>query len=223
MSTLQQVRDWVRRQTESETEDLPNETIDPFILEGFNRTFAAERQWPFFQYAWSFTLTAGNVKIAMPDDGNTVAGITRLRDADENYNLVRIDHVEALDKFQGATLDTGEPEWFSVWNSEIHFWPQPTTERHYTLYGYRKPNWNGLGTEQLDGDTRLHEAIAHFATALVYAQWEDPELEATYMQRWAQHRDAVQRDVMRPDPHESIILNGGVLPPSRGTEVWLNV
>lgn len=213
MSTLQEVRDQVRTQLDLDTDDLSDTTADLFIREGFDRTMALEARWPFFEESWDLTLTSPATTLTLPSD---VAVIQRLRDTGENVNLVMIAQQFAEANFQGVQSTVSTPTLFSVWGSVIDLWPTPSAaDRTYTLRGYRKPTWTGTPGEELDGDERLHTAIFHYACSLAYAQMEDPELEAVYMQRWGALVEAIRRDLMRPQHQEPAILNGGLLPYQR--------
>jgi hypothetical protein len=209
VSTLQDLRDKIRLQTDLEDDDLPNEVADGFIREAFDRTFAVERKWPFFEYTWTLELADDATTLAMPTDPE-VAFISRLRSPDGTV-LLQIDQQTGEDNWEGDSSTSSDPEFFSVWANTISFWPTPTLEaRTYTMRGYRRPQWSGVAGTELDGDDRLHQAMAWYAVSLVYAQLEDTELESQYMQRWQNVVTAFRRDLTRPDYHEPLILNGGL-------------
>jgi hypothetical protein len=222
VSTLAQIREKVRTQTDLDSEDLPDTTLDGFIREAFNRTLAAERKWPFFEHTVTLTKSIGDTTIDMPIDPE-VAFIQRVRDSD-NYNLVHLAQQLAEETFQG-TQSTGTPQFFSVWDGVISLWPTPVSDEEltFTLRGYRKPTWTGVAGDELDGDGRLHLPIFHYAVSLAYAQLEDPELEADYLQRWSGLLGAIRGDVMRPQYHEPIIVNGGRQRPIRRSNVEWSV
>lgn len=206
MSTLQQIRDRVRTQTDLDVTDLPDATLDAYIREGLERTLAVERRWPFLQSSWTVSLP-GTTSTATLD--STVASVSRVRSSD-GYNVLQISQQLAEDTFEG-TAPTGQPEFVSLWGSTLTFWPSNDgVDRTYTLRGYRKPVWSGVAGTELDGDAHLHVAVMHYAVALTYAQLEDPELEAAYMQRWSGIVDAHRRELMRPQHDEPLILNGGM-------------
>lgn len=219
MSTLQNVRDKVRTQVDLDSEDLPDTTLDLFIREAFDRTFAAERRWPFFEETWGLTKSIGQTTIDLPT-GTEVTFIQRLRNSD-NLNLSHISQQLAEDNFEGVTA-TGTPEFFSIWGSVINLWPTPDsdTEQTFTMRGWRKPTWSGVAGTELDGDVRLHSPIGWYAVALTYAQLEDPELEQVYMNRWGSALAEIRKDIMRPQYHEPIILNGGRRKPWRRLVQW---
>lgn len=219
MSTLQNIRDKVRTQVDLDSEDLPDTTLDLFIREAFDRTFASERRWPFFEETWTLTKAIGDTTIDLPT-ATEVAFIQRIRSSD-NFNLTHISQQMAEDNFEGVT-STGTPELFSVWGEVINLWPTPDSaeELTYTMRGWRKPSWSGVAATELDGDVRLHAPIGWYAVALTYAQLEDPELEQVYMNRWGSALAEVRKDIMRPQYQEPIILNGGKRTPWRRLVQW---
>lgn len=213
MSTLQDIRDKVRTQTDLDDEDLVDLTLDGFIEEAFDRTFAREQRWPFFEYTWTLTKALDETTITMPTSPS-VAFVQRLR-SDAGVNLTHLGTQLAEETFQGDT-SVGTPDFFSMWGGVLSLWPTPTApEATYTLRGYRKPTWTGVAGSELDGDARLHLPIFHYAAALAYVQLEDSELASTYMQNWAAGVDAIHRNCMRPQSHEPLIL-------SQGARRWRN-
>lgn len=208
MSTLQETRDRIRLQMDLDSEDLPDGIADSFIKEGFDRTFAVEERWPFFETMWTLELVEGATTLEKPADVNFISSF---RDIGRGTRLIQIAQRVAEDNFVGV-LQPGEPNLFSVWGDTLQLWPPPTASaRTYQLRGYRKPIWGAAGIDVLDGDDRLHSAIAHYATALAYAQLEDPELESTYMRRWGDSVNVFRADLLRPQHHEPLVLNGGLM------------
>jgi hypothetical protein len=220
VSTLQQVRDKVRLQADLDEDDLPDATLDGYIREAFDQTFAVEARWPFFEYTWDLVKAEDATTIARPTVPE-VAFIQRFRDS-SNFNLLHIDAQQAEETFQGVISTTDTPEFFSVWGDVISLWPTPTAAAQtFTMRGYRKPTWSDTPSATLDGDTRLHLPIFHYAVALAYAQMEDPELEGTYMQRWGSTLNTIRRDIMQPQHAEPLILNGGSrIRSRRGLVAW---
>ena len=202
---LSEIRDAVRTQMDLDEDDLSNATLDMYIREGYNRTIQLERRWPFFESSWSVTSSGSSVSVP-----STLAGIASIRDTEENIRLIQIGSELAEDKFYGNS-SSGLPQYFSWWGSNITLYPTPTTDRGYTIRGWRKPtDWvaGGAATE-VDADERLHIPLFHYACSLAYAQLEDPELENTYMRRWAATAEQAHEDIMRPQHHEPLVYNGG--------------
>ena len=203
---LSEIRDAVRTQLDLDEDDLPNTTLDRYVREAYNRTIQMERRWPFFESSWTVT-SDSNGQITMP---STAAGVVSLVESNYNERLLLIGQEMAEDNFQGST-QYGNPDFYSLWGDTIYLWPTPAETYTYTLRGWRKPlDWvsSGAATE-VDADERLHIPIIHYAVSLAYAQLEDPELENAYMRRWAQTVERAHDDIMRPQHHEPLVLNGG--------------
>lgn len=208
MTTLGELRTYVRVQTETTASELPDATIDRFLREGFNRTIAAETTWPFYEENWVVTQTAGNAYATLPTD---VGIILALKDpSNQNFRLNMLSYEEAEDQyFRGEVSGTASE--FSIWKSIIYFWPSVTfdTDREYQLRGYRTPaDWlTGATTStEPDADSRLHLPLAHYAIALAYAQQEDLELEQQYMRRWQSDVEMARKAIMDPRHQRPVIM-----------------
>ena len=213
MTTIAELRAKVRSQTEQTSGELADATIDSFLQEAFNRTIAAETQWPFFEETWTLTQTAGNAYAALPLSGSDqeCSEIMSIVDTDNSrYRLRMLDHETAEDDFSGSTPTGGYAMEYSVWKNVVYFWPAVTftVDRDYQLRGYRYPtDWlAGASTTEPDCDSRLHLPLAHYATALSYAKQEDETLEATYMDRWQRDVEIIRKVIMDPMQHRPLVF-----------------
>lgn len=210
MSTLTEMRDAVRTQLDLDVDDLGDTLLDQYLREGHDRTFAAEERWPFFESSWTLTVPAGLQSINL--FGLSVNFLLSLRNS-SNKELVQIPEQFGEDNFQGETGAVDEPLLFSVWANQLRFWPAITvsaTDTTFSARGYRDPIWLSTPSAERDGDERLHSAIIWYACSLAYAQLEEVELEAQYLQRWTMVKEDIRRQVMQPRHHTPMILNGGV-------------
>lgn len=208
MTTIAELRAAVRSQTEQTSGELSDATIDRYLQEAFNRTVAAETQWPFYEETWTLTQTAGNAYAALATD---VSEIMSIVDTDNNrYRLRMLDHETAEDDYSGPTPTSGYAMEFSVWKNVVYFWPAVTftTDRDYQLRGYRHPtDWlAGPSTTEPDCDSRLHLPLTHYAIALSYAKQEDETLEATYMERWQRDVEIARQAIMDPPHHRPLVF-----------------
>lgn len=231
MTTLAELRALVQQQTETGETELPSSTIDDYLKQGFERTVNAEVRWPFYQKTWTLTQTTGEYTISMPTDLD-IPGIMSFRDTDRNVRLSYIDSEEAEDRFGGIGSANGSQPWyFTVWADTITLWPNTTytEDKDYALRGYRLPlAFPTSSTDSPDCDSRLHDALAHYATALAYAQQEDLELENQYMRRWQQDVELARQIIMSsPQAHPLImgpsaehITPIGPRYRSRGSRAW---
>lgn len=202
---LSELRDAVRTQLDLDEDDVANTTLDMYIREGYDRTIQLERRWPFFETTWDVTSTGAS--IAVPA---TLAGVSSVIDVDNNVRLVQIGTELAEDKFYGNNAQ-GTPKYFSWWGNTLTLYPSPSANTDYRIRGWRKPtDWISAGAaSEVDADERLHLPLFHYACSLAYAQLEDTELENTYMRRWAATTQQAHDDIMRPQHHEPLVLNGG--------------
>lgn len=211
MTTLAELRQLVRQQTETTEAELPNVTIDDYLAQAFERTVNAEIQWPFYETTWSLTQGIGDSFLTMPADAGG-PGIMSLYDVDRDARLIQIAPEEAEDRFYGRTVSFTKPINYSLWSNKIQLWPQVTftVERTYTLRGFRKPTpfpvTGGLTTQEPDCDSRLHKCLAHYATALAYIQQEDMELENQYMRRWQADVEMARGVIMEPSHHRPMVM-----------------
>lgn len=227
MATLAQLREYVRRQTETTDSELPNETIDAFLREGFNRTINRVNRWPFYESRWVLTVPADAASLPLPADVNTGA-ITSLHNL--NARLQMITQEAAQDLYLPAVVPNLAWYEFSIWGRELFLWPKtvPTVDTELVLLGYRLPrDWVSQGdAAEVDADARLHWPLAHYAIALAYAQQEDEVLETTYMTRWQNDVDVAISSIMEPAHDTPLTMGGGkrvssvVTPAGLGTLGW---
>ena len=204
---LGDIRKAVRDRVELDETDLPNDILDPFIQEGFDRVIQLETRWPFYEKVWTFPMAAEAVSFALPSD---VAELAAIRTA--NNRLTKIQHRDGED-YYGFDSAAGEPCHWSKVGSDIYVWPPPSAEAQIVLRGWRLPlDWiaSGAGTV-VDADTRLHRPIVNYALSVVYAQQEDEVLSGQYLGMFEQGAALARQAVMRPWKEETLTLGDGRL------------
>lgn len=191
----------VRTQADVLNEIVPtDDSIKQFLEEAFIRTIAAENQWPFYEQTWQLNQIAGDFFAALPGDAKQT-NINSLYDLEKEFRLDLVDFNTAEDRWSGLA---GAGEFilnFSLWGGLAYFWPRVIFEedKAYRLRGYRaSKTWDNNDAAEPDCDLRLHMPLAHFATALVYAQQEDEQLEDVYMGRWQRDVEIVRESIMEP-------------------------
>ena len=132
-----------------------------------------------------------------------------------NYNGVKmrqLDQTEAEYQFGNDIVDgTAEPVFYSLWSGQVFFWPRRRVpvDTDFLLRGYRKPLTTfDQTTGQVDADPRLHQALAHYAVALAYAQQEDEYLESNSMERWQRDVESARQAIMDPAHNRPIFMYG---------------
>lgn len=213
MSTIADLRLIVRRQTEQTSAELTDATIDTYLQEAFNRTIAAETQWPFYEETWTLTQQIGDSTVDLPASGGVqeCSEILSLVDTDnDNFRLTMIDYETAEDEWFGNYNTSGYAVEYSLWKNTIYLWPAVTftATRSYRLRGYRYPtDWlAGASTTEPDCDSRLHLPLAHYAIALSYAKQEAPELERLYMERWQRDVEIARQAIMDPGHQRPLMM-----------------
>lgn len=218
MATLAELRSKVRSQTQTTDAILTDSEVDSWLQEAFDRTIAAENQWPFYEYTWSLTLTAGSSTIAMPTSPSVEAsGIVSLVDSTANARLVMVDHEWAENWYTTNPITVGTAVHYSIWADTIHFWPVTDFADDHTisLRGFRRPSdWIADGASaEPDCDSRLHLALANYAIALAYIQQEDESLERVYMERWQKDVEMAHGAIMEPGRHRPLTMGPRYITP----------
>lgn len=194
----------VRAQTDLDEEDLPTAIATLYLREAFQRTASRQRRWPFFQTDWEYIVSHTGSTTLDP----STAEIVSVEIPSQRKRLNFADH-ELIKYASGWTA--GQCDLFSTWAGKLFLWAQPTDDVTINVAGYRKPSdtWLSNPALQADLDNRLHLPLAHYATALVYAQQEDPELEAMYLKRWMETVNEFEDDIMKATAYRPVVLNGG--------------
>lgn len=208
---LTDLQNYVWAQTDTTSADLPGNTIESYINEAFARTIAAENRWPYYEQQWQLRIPAGSSTATLPVDVN-IPAIMSLVAAVSGRKIEQINQEEAEYRFGGEVSDgQAQAAYFSVWNNRIFFWPRRNVpvDTDFILRGYRKPlNTFDVTTGQVDADPRLHQALAHYAVALAYAQQEDDVLESRYMERWQRDVEMARQAIMDPSGNRPLVMYG---------------
>lgn len=208
---LSDIRSKVRTITDMDIADLPNDLLDMYAKDGYERMIALERRWPFFQKSYSLSTVANQREYLISSIGTGDAlEITSVVDTTNGgQRLTLIAHEDAEAVWNGSSDLTGRPLHFSIWESRIHLWPKPNAVYSLSLRGYRKPvDWTADTSTAVDADDRLHQAIVYYVVAQVYQLQEDVELATFYRNSFDEAVRLVASDIMRPSSHRPLILSG---------------
>jgi len=218
VATLSDLRSKVRSQTETDSSTLTDTEIDGWLQEAYNRTIAAENDWPFFEKTWTVTQTTGDVTITMPTDVKA-NGVVSLVDLDETSprRLLQVPYEQAEIIFLDSSAPPLSPVQYSIWGDVIYLWPATSfaADRSYRLRGWRQPtDWiAGGASAEPDCDSRMHLALANYAIALAYIQQEDPELEQVYMMRWQKDVEMARQVIMEVAQHRPLTMGPRYITP----------
>lgn len=205
------LRAYVRNHLEVDDEELPDQLLNPYLQDAFERTIALDNRWPRNESSWNLSKVSGTLNIALPPD-LLVPSIISVTSHSMNRRLTYITYENAEDLFtQNSVVAIGDPVYWSAWGREMQLWPNPGLDLSYdlTVRGYRQPVWDEAASTIPDLDARMHPCLAYYAMALTYAAQEDEILEGVYMARWDRDAKAFMGAIMDPPRHRPLVLNGG--------------
>lgn len=209
MATTDDLVAFVRSITDLDEADLPAVLIKQYMKDGFQRIINLERRWPFFETTYSLNTVADQRDYPIKNIGETLPGA---EDGDLREVISIIDNSSSGNRLSIVSLDDAEAVWhgsfdtpsrpllFAEWGDVIKFYPKPDVVYPLTIRGYRKPryDWVADGTQQVDCDERLHDAIAYYAVSQVYKRQEDSEMSNVYKQSFDEAVSLARNDLMRP-------------------------
>ena len=205
------IRAYVRNHLEVDDEELPDDLLNIYLQDAFERTVALDNRWPRAEAAWSLSKVIGSIAVSLPPDV-LIPSIVAVTSSTTAQRLIYLTQENAQDMFAQSTATTqGNPTYWSTWGRELLLWPNPGADVSYdlTIRGYRQPVWDNAASTLPDIDERLHPALAYYAMALTYSAQEDEILEGVYMARWDRDAKAFMGAIMDPPRHRPLVLNGG--------------
>lgn len=208
---LADIRSKVRTVVDMDTVDLPNDLLDMYVRDGYDRMIAIERRWPFLQRSATLSTVANQREYTITSIGvgdfSEIVSIFDTTTVGTRLTLVSHDDAEAT--WGGNPEATGRPMHYSVWEGKLNLWPMPASVYSLSLRGYRKPaNWLANTSTEVDADSRLHQALVYYAVSQVYQLQEDVQLAAFYRASFDENVKLVASDIMRPSSHRPLILSG---------------
>lgn len=218
------MRGFVRTHLELDDEELPDSTLNVYLQDAFERTYAASNQWPRQEMTWEISILAGEGSAALPTDMIIPSIMSVL--TPQNYRLIQINHENAEDMFaQTPSPVSGTPLYYSIWARRLYVWPMPQNgdvePYQMNVRGYSQPTWDSSASAIPDIDLRLHIAICYYAMSLVYAAQEDEILEGVYIARWERDVRQQVKQLLEPSMHRPLVMNGGI--PASGFQPYVIV
>ena len=207
MTSLLDLYTIVRSQSQTQPDELPDAVINVHLQQAFERTIAAQNNWPFYEQTWDIVQPAGSLTASLPGDvveSQIVAFVSP-----EGHRLNMVAPETALSLYDGVASAT-YPREYSLWGDQITFWPKTAyaADRTYALVGFRRPRaWASiLPAESPDCDERFHLPLSNYAIAMAYAQQEDEVLETVYMTRWQHDVELAAKAIMEPAHHRPLTM-----------------
>lgn len=207
---VQGLRNYVRNHLEMDDEELPDELLNVYLQDAFEKTISRDNRWPRYEMTWAISKVIGNLTATLPDD-LYIPSIMSVMNGIHRLLYVTTENVE--DMFSQAAPPTiGTPVYYSVWGRELSLWPNPGADVSYdmTVRGYRQPVWNNEASALPDLDDRLHLALAYYAMSLCYSAQEDEILEGVHLARWDRDVQTVMASIMDPPRHRPLVMNGAI-------------
>lgn len=206
---LNDIRVLTRLQLDVDEEELPNELIDLYTRDGYDRIIDMETRWPFFEKRWNVVATNGTT--TLPTDAREVESVTTSNGRIEHIDQLHVERGFPKDPMNpDATTSAGSPQFWSQLADSIELHPAIAGDLYLSLRGYRKPlDWVSLGAAApVDADDRLHLPIIWYVCSVAYAQQEDEVLEQVYANRFHEGATIAHASIMRAWTGEPKILNG---------------
>jgi len=211
MITLAQLRTQVRNMVDLDQTDLPDDIIDQFAREGFQRIYSLERRWPHLEEDYTFSTVAAQQSYTISDIGDIREIISVLDNTASGNRLQLISYDSAEYVWLANTNVPGRPYFYSFWNNKIHLWPKPETVYTMTIRAYRNPLYTWLDDDSIniDLDEWFHALLPYFVLSRVYQRQEDAELSAMYLRTFEEGVGLARRDLMKASSAQPVVMAGG--------------
>lgn len=201
-----------------DTDDISNDIIDRFAIEGYQRLSHLSKTWGFYDYVETASLTSGQYEY----DLENVTSLERINSVFyEDQLLQRIPIEEARQRFiqSGGTVFSGTPEAFTVVgrqdqltgsSAKFYVWPQPDSAYDLEFDGTRNPNvLTGAAGEVADLPEPLQEALLTWIRYRVYLHQDDPEMAQFEKQHFEEQLSVVGSYYSQSDKTYPTVYGGG--------------
>ena len=216
---LATLRDRVRLTLDTDTEDLPNELLDLYLAEGFQRIVDSDERWPWLEKVWEYQWPANTASVDLAEIGTDIESIASVQVSGDRV-LYAQGH-DAMERYWATdSFASGTPEQWSAYGSKLYLWPTPTTATSLVVRGQRTPvpfaaPGDATGSEP-DCPEPFHRLVMLWALHSAYERDEDTEMSAYYRSHFedgvAQRRKALRS----APPAAPLVMGGGLRTRGRG-------
>jgi hypothetical protein len=146
------------------------------------------------QRLYSTSTVIGQQEYDFP--GNTIA-IKRV--TWNGRKLTKIDMIEddALTGLNQTTSDTGNPEFYWVWNETISLRPVPASVETLKVYSLNEPSSISTGTQTIEIPTQHHGRLINFVLHAMAAKDQNYDAAQWYLGQWNNDKLKIRQSVAR--------------------------
>lgn len=219
--TLQDFRDRVRAQLDTDADDLTDLLVDTWVREAWRYCVNRNRRWPFYRSSWQFTTVAATAtydESSLGGPANTVQELDGVL-GDDGAPLRWVGFEEAQRSFVDAS---GEPLFWTVNAGVLRLYPTPDAAFTLTAYGFREPvEWvNGDSSLQSDMPEAFDDVILEWAIGRAFQRQEDGDLGVMHLDQAEVLLRNLQKRWMRHASSAPLVLNDGVRSSVERPVVW---
>ena len=223
MMTAADIRTAVRSITDLDTDDLPDSLLNLYIRDGYYRILDTEKRWAFLEYSFTFQTRANqrayDIATLTDEPLGQVVSIVDNTGSGNRLSMIGYDMAEAT--YVGTLDSASDPDFFAIWNGQIHLYPKPNNVRTLTARGYREPyDWQTEGGD-VDAHASLHFPLVYYACSRVYQQLEDGVMADLYKRSFDEGVALAVRNATTPNSHAQLILTHGQTGNLRSQRGWL--
>lgn len=219
--TLQDFRDLVRAQLDTDIDDLTDRLVDAWVREAWRMCVNRNRRWPFYRSSWSVPVLASVASYSFASLGspsNDIAEIATVID-DDNKPLTWA----GLEQGQMLmSASSSKPTHWTIEGDNLVLYPTPGTAYTYTAYGYRRPvEWGSTSAgETSDLPDDFDDVILNWIVGRAFQRQEDGDLGVMHLDQADFLLRQLQKQYMRYNSSFPLVLNDGVRRPVERPVVW---
>lgn len=208
MRDLEHIRSYVRTYMDLDDEDIVNDLLDAWALEGYRNIVRRTRRLPFFEASWDLTFTEGEGSQDAPADADELSQLSS-----DWGPLQHMDEDAARTDFNiyNAGPQTGHPLVWSLREGVLRVWPTPDADYEIHASGWRTPDftWTATSGGVPDMPDELEDALLAWVMHRAYTHQDDPELAVAELQRYTAAVDEHLSYVVQGPLAAPLIIGGG--------------
>lgn len=199
----------VREITEMDSADVSDTILEIYLRDGYNRIIELERRWTFLECSFNLTTVDGTGEYT-PDDFTTdeIREVVSVVD-DENNRLDYVGYDDIEQFYLNGGLTVGRPLFYTFWDNQILFFPEPNAAYVLKVRAYRYPtDWVTDDTSP-DGVASFDMALVYYVVSRIYQAQEELNTAATYERMYSDSVTLARRDLTRPPSSAPVKFAGG--------------